>query len=170
VTLATVLDITEAETVLDVGCGDGYWMPDLPGYVGIDVAPEAILAAEERHPDRAYSVADIRTYETDPFDLVIIRDAIQHMSLADGKATLEAIAATQSEWLLASTYLGTDNVDIPTGLDERGHFTFYSPDLQVAPFWLGPPRALFPDGYGYDKPGIVRDPRKMLGLWNLWVP
>ena len=36
-------------SVLDVGCGDGFWMPDLPGYIGLDVSPVAI----ERGPASA---------------------------------------------------------------------------------------------------------------------
>jgi SAM-dependent methyltransferase len=171
--LDTVLHITDAVTVLDVACGDGFWMPDLPGYLGVDIAPEAIRIAKGRHPDRDYEVWDIRELlrspeTTAPYDLVIIRDAIQHMSLADGVDTIAAIRATQSEWLLASTYIGTENVDIRTGLDERGQFTFYTPDLQKPPFSMGPPRALFPDGFAYDESGSVRDERKMLGLWYLW--
>lgn len=27
-----------ARSVLDVGCGDCAWMPELPGYVGVDVS------------------------------------------------------------------------------------------------------------------------------------
>ena len=70
-----VIDIN-ADSVLDVACGDGYWMPDLPNYVGIDVAPEAIALARKRHPGRTYEVSDIRDFPPRPFDLVIFRDAI----------------------------------------------------------------------------------------------
>lgn len=148
------------QSVLDVGCGDGFWMPELPGYVGIDVAPEAIELAQANHPDRAYLVAAAGDIRPGQFDLVIVRDAIQHLSFVDGLAMLEGIRQTGASWLLASTYVAGDNVDIVTG-------DCYSPDLEAAPFALGPPVELIPDGYGYEHPGEVRDPRKHLGLWRL---
>lgn len=150
------------QSVLDVGCGDGYWMPDLPGYVGIDVAPEAIELARSRHPDRAYLVTDVddERIRAGRFDLVITRDAMQHLSFADGLALLEGIRRTRSHWLLGSTYVGGDNVDVATG-------ECYSPDLSAAPFDLGPALELIVDGYGYEHPGEIRDARKHLGLWKL---
>lgn len=145
-------------SVLDVACGDGYWMPDLPGYVGIDVAPEAIAKAQRRHRDRRYVVAGAPPLLA--FDLVIVRDAIQHLSFADGLALLATIRETGSRWLLASTYLDVPNVDIATG-------DFYSPNLEAEPFSLGPPERLIFDGYGYADPDEIRDPQKHLGLWPL---
>lgn len=150
----------EVRSVLDAACGDGFWMPDLPGYVGLDVALEAIAIARENHPDRTYRVGSAAALEHEPFDLVILRDAIQHLSFEDGLAALEGIRRTGSTWLLASTYVGGDNVDIETG-------DCYSPDLEHAPFGLGPPLELIVDGYGYEHLGEIRDRRKHLGLWRL---
>jgi SAM-dependent methyltransferase len=147
-------------SVLDVACGDGYWMPDLPGYVGIDVAPEAIERARQRHPGREYRVGDIRDGVAGTFGLVITRDAMQHLSLAAGVAVLEAIRATGTTWLLASSYVSGRNVDIRDG-------EAYSPDLEQAPFSLGQPERMILDGYTYHDPDEVRDARKHLGLWRL---
>lgn len=152
--LVNDLDI---ETVLDLGCGDGLWMPPLPGYVGMDVAPEAIEIARRRHPGRPYLVGD---EPNAAYDLVICRDVVQHLSLSDGLALLQRIAASGSRWLLASTYMGGVNVNIVTG-------DAYSPDLQAEPFSLGVPFHVILDGYGYEHAGEVRDPRKHLGLWRL---
>lgn len=154
-------------TVLDVACGDGYWMPDLPGYTGIDVAPEAIAAAQSRHPERRYLVGNVSTIRLPRADLVIFRDALQHLSLRDGLAALEAIRETRPRWLLASTYVGGENVDVITG-------DAYSPDLEAAPFSFGRPDRLIFDGHHYHEHGTdeVRDPRKHLGLWThagLWT-
>lgn len=158
--IEAIVDELGVRSVLDVACGDGYWMPDLPGYLGIDVAPDAIRRARRRHPERRYRVADVRTASLPAFDLVIVRDVIQHHSLVDGAAILAAILRTGSSWLLASTYVGGENVDIETG-------DCYSPDLEQPPFSLGTPDRLIPDGYGYGDADEVRDPRKHLGLWEL---
>lgn len=159
---AAILGLTRelgVRSVLDVGCGDGLWMPDLPGYVGIDVAAEAVHRARQRHPDRDYRMAAVEDIH-EPFDLVICRDAIQHLSLMHGQELLGAIRDTGSRWLLASTFVGGDNRDIRTG-------DAYSPDLTAPPFRLAQPARLIFDGYGYDDGSAIRDPRKHLGLWAL---
>lgn len=158
--LLALVDELGVRSVLDVACGDGFWMPDLPNYLGIDVAPEAIRLATERHPDRAYRIGDVRDLQLEAFDLVIFRDALQHLSFVDGQAALDAIRATGSTWLLASTYVGGENIDIETG-------DCFSPDLEDEPFSLGPPVRLIIDGFTYHDRGTIRDPRKMLGLWRL---
>lgn len=154
-------------SVLDVACGDGFWMPNLPGYVGIDVAPEAIRLARARHPDRPYLVADARSlfdkFDIGGFDLVIVRDAIQHLPLEDGVDAIEAIVSSGSRRLLASTYQGGENIDIVAG-------DCFSPDLEAAPYSLGAPERLIFDGWTYHDSTAVRDPRKHLGLWSLTRP
>lgn len=146
-------------SVTDAACGEGFWQPDLPGYVGLDVAAEAIAAAQARHPERDYRVQDV-AHGCPRADLVICRDAMQHLSLRDGKAVLAAIRASGSRWLLASTYVGRSNVGIATG-------DFYSPNLEAPPFGLPPAERLYHDGYDYDTGELLRDPTKMLGLWRL---
>jgi SAM-dependent methyltransferase len=143
-------------SVLDVGCGDGYWMPDLPGYVGVDASIEAVRLARENHPDRQYGTV----MPMHPFDLVICRDAMQHVPLVHGTGLLRAIGATGSTWLLVTTYIGGANVNIQTG-------EAYSPDLMAPPFSLGQPDRLIFDGFGYEDGTATRDPRKHLGLWRL---
>lgn len=147
-------------TVLDAACGDGYWMPDLPGYTGIDVAPEAIRIARRNHPDRRYLVGSLATIRVPSADLVIFRDAMQHLSLVDGMDALSRIIEAKPAWLLASTYIGGVNEDIATG-------DCYSPDLTAPPFSLGRPVRLIFDGYTYHDADVVRDPRKHLALWHV---
>lgn len=146
------------KSVLNVGCGDDFWMPDLPGYVGIDAAPEAIALARKNHPDRTYMVLPgAHLDETWSADLVICRDAIQHLSLSDGRALMAGIRRVRADWLLLSTYPGRQNRDIVTG-------AYYEPDLEAPPFSLHGHSDLIFDGYAYEGEG-VRDPGKFLGLW-----
>lgn len=161
-----LVDELDCESVVNLGCGDDYWTPDLPGYVGVDVASAAIARARSRHPERSYLVGDVRAL-CPPGDLVVLRDVIQHLPLADGRAILETIRGSGSKWLLASTYLDSStrhpapvNVDVPIG-------GYYCPDLVAPPFSLLGPRRLYPDGFGYDVDDVVRDPSKYLGLWKI---
>jgi hypothetical protein len=157
--LVELVRYLRVRTVVDAACGEGLWQPELPGYVGLDVAPSAIEAAQRHHPGRSYRVHDMRD-GCPAADLVICRDAIQHLSLEDGAAVLRSIKASGSSWLLASTYVGSTNLPIDTG-------GFYSPNLEDAPFWLPPALLLLHDGYDYDEGRWLRDPAKMLGLWRL---
>ena len=146
-------------TVLDVGCGEGWWQPELPGYVGLDVSPEAIRRARELHPERAYMLRPPDA-PIPQADLVITRDAMQHLSLPEGARLLALIRESGSRYLLASTYVGGQNVSIRDG-------EFYSPDLTAPPFGMPAPLRLIPDGYDYGTGEPGRDPAKHLGLWAL---
>jgi SAM-dependent methyltransferase len=153
--LLALVDQLGVGSVLDVGCGDGYWMPDLPGYVGFDWSREAVERSQVRHPDRRY----VRAFPSGTFDLVICRDAIQHLSLRDGVRLVERMTRA-GRFLLASTYVEGTNVDIRNG-------EAYRPDLTAEPFSLPQPDRLIFDGYAYVATDKPRDPAKHLGLWRL---
>lgn len=154
--LDVLVEALDIESVLDVGCGDGFWMPDLPGYVGFDASRVAVMLARKRHPHRTF----VNRMPSQAFDLVILRDVIQHLPLADGCALLARIRATGSKLLLASTFAESDNVDVLPG-------EAFSPDMTAEPFSLGEPDWRFFDGYSYDGSAAVRDATKHLGLWRL---
>lgn len=140
------------ESVLDVGCGDGFWMPPLPGYIGIDVSTKALAMSAERHPDRTYLLDDGGPYPR--CDLVIVRCVIQHLSFADARHLLDRVRESGATWLLATTYAIADNIDITTG-------TGYWPDMTAEPFNLGEPIRSIEDKGASDWNGGT------LGLWQL---
>lgn len=162
--IADLIAEVRAESVLDVGCGDGYWFPDVGGfYVGLDASTEAIALARARHPDRTYVSGDVRdpTFASLAFDLVVCRDLIQHLPLADGVDLLAGLRhVARGGLLLVSTYVGGDNVDVAVG-------DTYAPDLCAPPFDMPEPDRLIFDGYHYHDHDTdeVRDPRKFLALW-----
>ena len=154
---ALVMDLG-VRTVLDAGCGDGYWMPPLPGYIGLDVSAQAIALSRERHPDRVY-VHDIGG-PLPQCELVISRCVMQHMSLSDGVAHLVRIRESGARWLLATTYLRGKNMDMaPEGIAAGGG---YWPDLQRPPFSMGLIVRSIPDGQTDDY-----DMGCLLALWAL---
>jgi SAM-dependent methyltransferase len=154
---AAIVDLAAeigAQSVLDIGCGDGYWMPHLPGYLGIDVSAEAIKIARRRHPRRDYRAGELESVAG--FDLVIVRDVIQHLPSSEALRILDTV---RDCWLLASTFIGGTNVEIEAG-------GAYPPDLTAPPFDLPQPERLIFDGYGYaEGDPLYRDVRKFLGLW-----
>jgi 2-polyprenyl-3-methyl-5-hydroxy-6-metoxy-1,4-benzoquinol methylase len=159
--LATLVRTLDVNTVLDVACGDGYWMPALPGYTGIDISPTAIERAKRNAPSRNYLVADFLT-EDFSADLIIMRDVLQHLPISDAVLMVRR-AWKRCDWLLASTYRSGKNTGLNRVKLMQGRS--YDNDLQQKPFSLGEPVAWIPDGYVYEGHGI-RDSRKMLGLWS----
>jgi SAM-dependent methyltransferase len=166
--LVHTIDELGIRSVLDVGCGDNLWMPDLPDYTGIDVSPTAIERARSFHPDRKYAVWDARDgLPPGRWGVVFVRDVLQHLSFRDGKALIRAIAGSDARWLIASTYTAPSerhhdplNTDIQTG-------GCYSPDLTAPPFDLPSPSRRQPDGWDYDTGSVLRDRAKWLGVWRL---
>jgi 23S rRNA (guanine745-N1)-methyltransferase len=89
--------------VLDVGCGDGYWLAqiDAPERHGIDISIPAIEAAAKRYPDCHWFVANADRfvpYADASFDLVLsitarMNDAEFRRVLREGGRLLVAIPA-----------------------------------------------------------------------------
>lgn len=143
------------QSVLDVGCGDGFWMPDLPGYIGIDVSTKTIEASRQRHPGREYLIDS-----GDPYpkcELAIVRCVMQHLPYDEGLALLDRVRDAGVTWLLATTYTeGELNVDVGYS-GSHGYWI----DLTAGPFHLGQPvESLVDHGASTEHGGV-------LGLWKL---
>lgn len=146
-----------ATAVLDAGCGTGLWIPDLPGYVGIDLVAEALSVAAAQHPDRTYVLGDICADRLPDCDLVICRDTLQHLSFADGRAAMANFRAAGAQWLIATTHMGETNRNIESG-------GWFPVNMEAAPFNLSDRRLLFADGQ-WDAGTWRAD--KRLGCWAL---
>ena len=87
----------DATSVLDAGCGNGYYVSRLheffpeKRYFGVDISPELVAIAARRHPDIGVTLADLNHYAPDRrFDLIVMRFLVQH--LKDFGAILDAAA------------------------------------------------------------------------------
>lgn len=148
----------QLDTVLDAGAGDSLWMPDLPGYIGIDVVPEAIEAVEVAFPGRLYLIGDLCTAKLPQCQAVIVRDVLAHLSNADAVAALENIRSTGATWLFATTFDPADN----TNDTQTGRYREY--DITRPPFGLGEPWWLIEDGWWEDE---IIFANKFFGAWTL---
>lgn len=155
--LPEVLEELGVGSVLDGGCGEATWQPELPGYIGADIVREAVLAARKRHPERTYVLADICRDDLPRTDAVFCRDALQHLSLADGLAALQNFRRSGAKWLIASSHQGEVNRDVPSG-------GWYPSNLEASPFWLGKPARTLFDGRWESQD---RYPHKIIGAWEL---
>jgi hypothetical protein len=161
--LALVIERFQIRTLLDVPCGDFAWMRHLDEdveYIGGDVLPE-LAAANQRlwgSSRRRFVTIDLLKDDLPRADLLLCRDCLVHLSLADVRGALANIRRSGCTWLLTTTFPGcTVNDDIVTG-DWRPL------NLQLAPFDLPAPHLLLNEECteGGD---LFAD--KSLGLWRV---
>lgn len=162
--LPLLLREIKVRSILDAPCGDLFWMRDLDldgiQYTGIDIVPDLIAENQKRFASSEYLFlcADLICDPLPRVDLILCRDCLVHLSFENALAALRNMQASQSTWLLATTFTGQDtNRDIATG-------EWRTLNLEVQPFDFPCPSALLDEECPHQD-GAYRD--KMLGLWRL---
>jgi hypothetical protein len=151
-------------TLLDVPCGDFYWMSHVRlggvDYTGADIVDELVLANQKRYGREGVRFRTLNLIrDTLPrVDLILCRDCLVHLSFADVFTALGRICESGSLYLLTTTFPDrTDNDDIAMG-DWRPL------NLERAPFALPPALRVINEGCT-EGDGFYCD--KSLGLWRL---
>lgn len=171
-TVAAVVRDFGIESLLDAPCGDLNWMPrvwrEFPAlrYTGMDIVPELVANNTRQHGDalRTFYHGDLVNDVPAAHDLILCRDTLQHMTVAEAKQTLDNLSRSGSRWLLATTYVVTNvNEDIgATELSAKYSVSLARQvgsayNLQLPPFNLPSPVRTFDE----------RHSGKCLGLWEL---
>ena len=120
--LPELLRELNASTLLDLPCGDFHWMQnvDLTGvhYIGGDLVGDLV---ERNHAKHACDGVEFRKIDlmndTLPAaDVILCRDCLVHLSLADMQVALANISRSGAKWLLTTNFPSvTQNDDIVTG-------------------------------------------------------
>jgi hypothetical protein len=151
------------ESMLDVPCGDFFWMNrmDLAGttYVGGDIVQEIVdrNIREYQRQGLAFMRLDLISDDLPRADLVFVRDCLVHLSYDDISLALRNICDSGADYLLTTTFPGRSNHDIPTG-------RWRPIDLQADPFHLPPPLKVINEGCTEGN-GQFHD--KSLALWRV---
>lgn len=161
--LPRVLNTFGCKSMLDIPCGDFYWMKDvsLPGiqYIGADIVAGLIdQNSEFVSPVRTFCKLDLIKDPLPSVDLIFCRDCLVHLSFSDIFEALSNICESDSTYLLTTTFTDRlNNRDIVTG-DWRPL------NFELAPFFFPPPIQLINENCteGGD---IYKD--KSLGLWKV---
>lgn len=150
--LTKVVKEHHIRTMLDLPCGDANWqfesweIDSLDAYVGLDIARSVISLNQQRfrhHINKVFAPWDfavcplpkLRWSQTDsnhngssePFDLIHVRDVIQHLPLQRGLAALCNVAKSGARYLISTTYPMPNNTDIPEA-------DWYKNNLYLPPF------------------------------------
>ena len=154
----------DAKSLLDIPCGDLFWMHavDLGGvqYVGADIVRPLIAKNIERHAraDRCFLVVNLIDDPLPPVDAVLCRDCLVHLRNKDILAALANIKKSGAQWLITTTYSGDcPNEDVLTG-------QWRALNLMRPPFNLPPPAKLI-DEECTESDGKFSD--KCLGVWRV---
>jgi len=119
-------------TVLDVGCGEGNWLPALkslrPGirYTGVDASTYAVGRFGKRRNIRLGSFATLEEIGlADDYDLIVCSDALFYLPLEELKAGIASLAARAAGVAFLELYTEKDSLigDFPNeGLQSADYY------------------------------------------------
>jgi hypothetical protein len=147
--------------MLDIPCGDFFWMKTLEldvSYTGADIVGDVIEINERCYAGvrRRFVRLDLTRDDLPKADLVLCRDCLVHFSYADISRALANIRRSGSTYLLTTTFPDrTANEEIPTG-------SWRPINLQRPPLNFPPPLESIREGYWSEDHG-----RKDLSLWRI---
>jgi SAM-dependent methyltransferase len=158
------------KSIVDAGCGDITWIPVLLKeladegieitYTGCDITKFLIEKHKEKykhHKNMSFLHLDLANGKLPKGDLVLCRDAIQHLLVKDGIKALKNISDSGSKYLLATTYIRQTPEKNTQDLKRTGYCI--SRDLMRKPYNLHDAIALFSEKNN--------EYHKYLGLWEL---
>jgi hypothetical protein len=156
--LPVFLKQKQAKSLLDLPCGDLYWMKNVDiedvEYFGADIVPEIIELNRNAfaHTNRKFLVLDIAKDALPAVDVILVRDCFIHLP---NKMILEAlrnIRHSPIQYLITTTYSEvSENIDIELG-------GFRHLNLQKPPFNLPKPEQMHRE---------VEGSGKSLGIWKV---
>ena len=161
----TFLEGHQAESLLDIPCGDFNWMSTLGlqlPYTGADIVAAIVEANERRFggPDsgRRFVRLDLTRDPLPHADVVLCRDCLVHLSFANIFRAFANLRRSGARYLLTTTFLDHhENADI-----EDGDWRILN--LEKAPFNLPAPVDVLIEGCR-EGDGVYAD--KALGLWEV---
>lgn len=162
--LPALLQQLGVKRVLDVPCGDFYWMQQLDlssvNYIGGDIVPELISRNQQLYSNdkRNFVQLDLTCSQLPDADLVFCRDCLVHLSIADIRKALTNVVRSKATWMLMTHFTNeTENKDIITG--GWRPLNFCQP-----PFCLPEPTAILNEGCT-EMNGAFQD--KSMGCWEV---
>jgi len=158
--LPLLIQEMNCKSLLDVPCGDFFWMKLVEmdvEYIGGDIVDALVSANQEKYGSKSHRFIhlDLLQDELPRVDLVLCRDCLVHFSYQHIFRALKNIKSSGSSYFLTTTFVGRKrNENIPTG-------AWRPINLQLPPFNFPTPIKLIDEKCPLEK---YRD--KNLGLWR----
>jgi hypothetical protein len=164
VQLPALLQALGATSLVDAPCGDLHWMKNMPWeslgvrYIGVDIVAELVDRLRTQFPQRHFACCDLVTDILPRADLILCRDCLVHLPLAEIPTVIRNFVRSGATWLLTTTFpAAAANTDV--------RWSGWRPlNLEIAPFNFPKPQRLIVEGCTEDG-GKHAD--KSLGLWRL---
>ncbi|HMO56372.1 MAG TPA: class I SAM-dependent methyltransferase [Roseiflexaceae bacterium] len=106
-TIAELAGTTDAQRVLDAGCGEGFGMrtalePQFPQITGLDLSHESLSFAHQQSPATSFICGSMfqLPFANGAFDLVVCLEVLEHLD--DPEAGLAELCRVSHHWLLLS--------------------------------------------------------------------
>ncbi|MDR4926190.1 class I SAM-dependent methyltransferase [Peribacillus simplex] len=154
----------QIKKMLDAPCGDFNWMKEIykntESYIGIDIVDEIIKGNKKKYPfnNVQFFHMDITKDRLPTSDLILCRDCLVHFSISDIHLALNNFKASQSRYLLTTTFTNhTCNNEIRTG-------SWRPLNLEIEPFNFPKPILVINENC---TEGEMKFTDKSLALWDL---
>lgn len=161
--LPELVERLEVSSLLDLPCGDFYWMQSVNlncAYIGADLVGELVNDNNSKFGDgqKQFRCLDLLSEIPPKCDLVLTRDLLVHFSFLDAQQALRNLSESGARWLLTTTFPKvTENRDIRSG-------RWRPINLELHPFNFPAPVELLNEGCT-EAGGRYAD--KSLGLWRI---
>ena len=120
--LSNFIKNKKIESILDLPCGDFYWMKELDlekiSYIGADIVPDLIYKNSQLYSKEniSFEILDITKDPLPCSDIIFCRDCLVHLSFADIFKSLKNIKKSSFKFLITTNFLNREiNEDIATG-------------------------------------------------------
>jgi hypothetical protein len=118
--LKILLGKVEAKSLLDIPCGDFYWMSQVDlneiSYTGSDIVEGMVtkLSLEYQNSSRKFKVINLVSEVPPINDVIFCRDLFVHLSNKNIKKSLNNIVLSDSKYLFTTTFTRVErNKDLP---------------------------------------------------------
>ena len=166
--LPTLFKKLEINSILDLPCGDFYWMSKVVSkdlvYTGADVVPELILNlnSEYKGKNRNFLEINITNKKIEKNDAIFCRDLFVHLSNKDIAKSLKNIIDSESTYLFTTTFTRIiNNKDLPRF--KRG-VAWRILNLRKQPWGFPEPLYLINENCSEGQ-GLYSD--KSIGVWKI---
>lgn len=125
-TMDTLIPQYGLTSLLDIGCGDLTWLPQIKAfptlrYIGIDIVEDLIQHHRKTYPKKEFYCKNAIIDPLPDCDLVIIRDVIFHLTLDQNLRLFQNLAKTKFKYLLITSCRNGTNFEIDLNTPHRYH-------------------------------------------------